>query len=124
MSERKILIVDDEADQVELYEEWLTGAGYIVESNISPKQAILQAECTEFDLIISDFSMPEMNGVNFVAQLSKVVPRHKLRVIMLTGISDDLTLSVIESMPQITLVKKPITKKLLLDAVAKQLASI
>ncbi len=116
-----MLLVDDEPDQLEILEEWLQSK-FNVSSCVSPLEALSVAEKSNFDLIISDFSMPEMNGVNFVAKLSKLKPKSIMRVIMLTGISDDLTLSVIESMPQITLVKKPINKNDFLAAVERAMS--
>lgn len=105
----RLLVVDDDEDQIEIYTAWLEG--HEVTSCISPIQAVCIAESHEFDLIISDFSMPEMNGVNFISKLAQVIPAAKLKVYMLTGISDDLTLSVIESMPQITLGSKPVPRE-------------
>ncbi|ACF12942.1 response regulator receiver protein [Chloroherpeton thalassium ATCC 35110] len=68
---RKVLLVDDDADihlfmQAVLHTEWI-----VAHSVYSAKEALKEFQSREFDLIISDISMPEMNGYEMVQELGK-----------------------------------------------------
>lgn len=80
---KKILIVDDDAEFRATLKEILTEAGYRTESAASAKQAIAKSEAEEFDIILLDFMMPKMNGLDALIALQKVRPRTK--VIMITA---------------------------------------
>lgn len=80
---KKILIVDDDAEFRATLKEILTEAGYRTESAASAKQAIAKSEAEEFDIILLDFMMPKMNGLDALIALQKVRPQTK--VIMITA---------------------------------------
>lgn len=105
----KVLAVDDESDQIEILKEWL-GDRYEVVGCTSPAAALEAIAASPFDLMISDFSMPEMNGAQLASQVSKSATHGNMPILILTGIQDDLALSVIKSIPRIRLVQKPIRK--------------
>jgi DNA-binding NtrC family response regulator len=70
----KILIVDDEANVLEALKRELS-AKYQVTTAISGMQG-LQKNDSEgpFTVVITDYRMPKMNGVQFLVELSKVSP--------------------------------------------------
>ena len=69
MSLAKILIVDDSATQRAVYKEILEEAGYAVVAAKNGNEGIQKAH-TEFpDVIISDISMPEMDGLEMVLKI-------------------------------------------------------
>ncbi|MBJ00486.1 MAG: response regulator [Halobacteriovoraceae bacterium] len=66
-----VLIVDDEADIREMLKEFLHSMDcfdFIVEAE-DGHRAITKAQNQKFDLIISDFKMPKMDGLSFVKHL-------------------------------------------------------
>ncbi|MFA6225964.1 MAG: response regulator [Methanoregula sp.] len=67
-----VLYVDDEQALLELGKIFLEQSGSItVETALSAKEGILALEKTAFDCIISDYQMPEMNGLAFLKLLRK-----------------------------------------------------
>jgi two-component system NtrC family sensor kinase len=81
----KILILDDEQAIAELLSEMLSMLGHNPTVALNPNQALELIEKQDFDVILSDFRMPVMNGQQFhqrVAQSSEAVAR---KIIFLTG---------------------------------------
>ena len=62
MSERRILIVDDQADIAELTAVVLSAAGYGVATARSGIEALEHLAGSHFDLVLLDINMPEMDG--------------------------------------------------------------
>ena len=81
----KILILDDEAAIAELLGEMLTLLGYTATLSNFPKQALELIKTNSFDLILSDFRMPNMNGQQFYEEVRKSNPAAADRIIFLTG---------------------------------------
>lgn len=81
-----ILVVDDEAMVRRTIDKLLTHQGHTVHPVASAQEALDELEGNTFDLVFTDFGMPEMNG----AQLAEVVhDRHpELAVVLLSGYTD------------------------------------
>lgn len=83
----RILILDDEENVVNALKRCLRKiADWEVETFTSGAEALRRAEASSFDLFISDFRMPEMNGVEFLSEVKKIQP-NSARVI-LSGYTD------------------------------------
>jgi DNA-binding NtrC family response regulator len=82
---KKILVVDDDAEFRSNLIEVLKGAGYETESVSSAKAAMDLAGVQDFDIVLLDFMMPKMNGIDTLIALRKSMP--KTRVIMITAFS-------------------------------------
>lgn len=80
---KKILIVDDDAEFRSNLSEVLTEAGYQAESAASAQEAIARGEAEGFDVILLDYLMPKMNGIDALLALRRVRP--KAKVIMITA---------------------------------------
>ncbi|MFO7832200.1 MAG: response regulator, partial [Desulfuromonadaceae bacterium] len=81
----KILVVDDEEILAALLEEQLESLGYEVASITSSTEALelFRANPDHFDLVISDQTMPELTGVEMLAQFKQICP--EIRTIICTG---------------------------------------
>lgn len=79
----KILVVDDDAELRSNLREVLAGAGYQVECAASARDAIAKAGEQGFDVILLDYMMPKMSGIEALVFLKKLLPRAK--VIMMTA---------------------------------------
>jgi DNA-binding NtrC family response regulator len=69
----RILLVDDEQNVLnalrrELEEE------YEIETFSNPAEALKHCNVSRFDLVVADYQMPEMNGIQFLKQFSKLQP--------------------------------------------------
>ncbi len=62
-----VLYVDDEPDLLDLGKTFLEKAGdLVVDTAPSAQQALTMLEYSPYDAIISDFQMPEMDGISFL----------------------------------------------------------
>lgn len=81
----KILVVDDDADAVMMFAELLKHEGGLVDKTQSPASALQLIENGNYDLLISDVSMPEMNGYDFIKKVRFLDSGCKLLAVAMTG---------------------------------------
>jgi PAS domain S-box-containing protein len=83
----RILFVDDEASVVNLNRQRLERLGYQVKSTTKPLEALewFKADPDQFDVIITDMTMPRMTGDKLTAEILKIRPH--MPVIICTGYS-------------------------------------
>ncbi len=72
MEEKKILFVDNEEDQRIIVQKLLTRLGYNVEVEESPWEALRRVESEQFDLVITDLIMPDMEGTELCERIRKI----------------------------------------------------
>jgi PAS domain S-box-containing protein len=66
----KILIVDDDPQVLDITKIFLERSGYfIVETGDSATEGLLKLEENTFEAVISDYEMPEMNGLDFLKKV-------------------------------------------------------
>lgn len=75
---KRILIVDDEKGWLDLLSYELTDQGYDVVAVTNGEDAIRKSSGEIFDLIVSDFKMPKMDGIETLHSIRKVQPNSKL----------------------------------------------
>lgn len=87
MNNSKILVVDDEKIVTSAFKALFKVEGFSdVNLFNAPKDAINFLKDNKPDLIISDFLMPEMNGLEFLTEAKKIYP--EVSMILLTGYAD------------------------------------
>ncbi len=59
----KLLLVDDEQDNLLLFKDVLNEVGFIVDAYYDPVQALLSFKLDYYDLLILDYIMPRINGL-------------------------------------------------------------
>ncbi len=84
-SQRSFLILDDSEDSICMLEELLKLAGARVVTATNGVDALRIASESEFDVILSDISMPEMDGFEFLKRLRKIDGRQDVPVVAITG---------------------------------------
>ena len=84
----RILVVDDDENIRELLRLHLTSAGYEVELAADAIVAGYRVLKSPPDLIITDISMPHMDGFEFVAALRADATLPRVPVIFLTSVED------------------------------------
>lgn len=84
----RVLIVDDQEVICELIAEHLQGDGHTTASALRGDEALALFRTDSFDLVITDQSMPGMNGVNLAGALKSLAP--ETPVILLTGFGDEM----------------------------------
>jgi two-component system response regulator (stage 0 sporulation protein F) len=80
---KRILVVDDEENARIALSKILTREGYDVASAANGHEALTYLQARDVELIITDINMPEMNGMAFLRELSRIRPASN--VIMITA---------------------------------------
>jgi DNA-binding NtrC family response regulator len=83
MTQRTILIVDDEEKILKAIQRTLRNENYAIFSAIGGEEGLKLLEMREFDLVMSDQHMPGMDGVTFLKKVKTEQPQ--TLTIMLTG---------------------------------------
>ncbi len=85
MADMKILAVDDSPTMRRIIINTLGRAGYndIVEAEHG-KDALAKMESESIDFVITDWNMPEMDGLAFVTNLRKKAEHAKIPILMVT----------------------------------------
>ncbi|HIG46016.1 MAG TPA: response regulator [candidate division Zixibacteria bacterium] len=81
-----LIVDDDEMILTSLNAFLMLETDYDVESFSSVNEALGFAESNSFDLVISDYLMPEMDGITFLAKIKEIKPQAPR--ILLTGYAD------------------------------------
>lgn len=81
----RILVADDVAENRELASRLLTPQGYAVVEAENGRQALNLIENGEYDLLLLDVTMPEMDGFALLEELKKRKLLQELPVIMISG---------------------------------------
>lgn len=85
---KNVLVVDDVSDVTEMIALFLKHAGYQVATADSASTALQLAEERNFDLIISDIGMPQMNGYELAGELRSWSEYKTIPIIAVTGYSE------------------------------------
>ena len=80
-----VLVVDDFADNREMYSEYLSFSGYDVIEARNGKEAVEAAQARLPDIIIMDLSLPVMDGWEATRRLKADERTKKIPVVALTG---------------------------------------
>jgi len=81
----EVLVVDDSEDTTEMVRHLLEIGGASVCAATSGSEALRFAREREFDVVLSDISMPEMDGFEFLSRLRKLPGKEDLPAVALTG---------------------------------------
>ncbi|KUL26581.1 PAS domain S-box protein [Chlorobium limicola] len=117
-----ILFVDDEKATIKMMTMMLSRLGYQICAFCSPREALerFRQRPDHFDLVITDLTMPEMNGITLAAELHKTRPY--LPVILMTGYGKNLGYDTLNQSGICKLLKKPL-KMTELSAAIKEVIS-
>lgn len=116
-----VLLVDDEEQLVAVGKEMLETLGYKVVARTSSLEALeaFRARSDQFDLVITDLTMPNMTGVQLARELLHIRP--DIPIICCTGFSEVITPEGAEKMGISGLVFKPVVMRELAASVRKVL---
>jgi PAS domain S-box-containing protein len=106
-----ILLVDDEKVMVDVTKQILERLGYTVVATTSSIVALeaFQEEPDEFDLVITDQTMPNMTGTQLARELIAVKP--DIPVILCSGYPENVNLEEVRSIGIKKFITKPISKQ-------------
>jgi hypothetical protein len=113
----RILYVDDEGELLVAGKRRLEGLGYEVHIAATPDEAIekFKASPDYFHLVITDYTMPDMNGLLLAQRLMQIRPG--VPILMTTGFIDTFQENVLQDAGMLKVLSKPVTRQTLAVAV-------
>jgi len=120
----KILLIDDEVDDLFVLEKFLIHAGFEVKSFSSPREALrhyTNEDPYSYDLVISDIRMPEINGFQLYHKLRLINDNVKIVFATCLEIVDEI-LTLIPELRQEQLIQKPVEKEKFIKIVRKNIS--
>ncbi len=115
LSQTNFLIVDDSEDTIQMLQELLKIGGANVMTANSGAEALRLAREHEFDVILSDISMPEMDGFEFLQRLREIEGRQDVPVIAITGFGRSADIARVRAAGFYSHLTKPLNLQALAD---------
>jgi formate/nitrite transporter len=117
MENRKMLVIDDEAIVRESCRRIFSEQGFDVFTTASPREALERVSVVRFDVILCDWKMPEMDGVDVVEVLDKRSP--DAAIIMISGYPSLERATEVMKRGAMDYVPKPFTPEQIVQAVSR-----
>ncbi|MBF0371500.1 MAG: response regulator [Magnetococcales bacterium] len=120
----KVLAVDDNESARKVITEYLTSFGFQVSGAVNGKDALVRVQEADmmeepFDLVVTDYMMPEMDGIETARRIKSGVDLQKIPVIiMATAYGNDKVVREATEVSQVDgFLVKPINQSLLFDTI-------
>jgi PAS domain S-box-containing protein len=119
----RILLVDDEHLVVQMGKQMLERMGYVVTSRVNSLEALelFEKASDQFDLVITDMTMPDLTGDRLAKRISEIRP--DIPIILCTGYSNRLDHQNITNAGVREILYKPLVKTELANAIRDALDS-
>ena len=111
MLKKTILIIDDSASMRAILGDMLVDAGYQVMEAVDGNSGLERVRETKFDLIITDLSMPVMDGIAFMREAKKMPLCKFVPIVVLTAEGDAAKLEEAKKAGASTWLTKPFKEK-------------
>ena len=108
--DERILYIDDEESIAKLGRQRLERLGYQVEATTSPIEALalFRSKPDQFDLVITDLTMPKMTGDKLVKEILNI--RTDIPIILCTGFSEKIDEKKAKEIGAADYIEKPLDK--------------
>ncbi len=106
-STHRILIADDEEPVRSVLITFLNKLGYRTKAVQNGFEALQEVQAGSFDLVISDYSMPLLNGIEFYDRMVRESPDLAEKFILITGTSFTKEVSTFVSTHRTPFLEKP-----------------
>lgn len=103
----RILLVEDDASTRDMLARALTADGHAVTTAGDGREALDTASATDIDVVVSDISMPEIDGITLVETL--LAQREDLPVVLMSALVDELHRAQSLSGQYVRVIGKPVT---------------
>lgn len=112
---KRILIVDDDSINLKLAEFVIKQKGYETHTAMSGAECISKLEGGQYDLVILDVEMPDMNGVETLEKIRETEALANQKVCFLSAALNQETKEASERLKALDYVQKPIMPQKLWD---------
>lgn len=123
MNEKRILLVDDQPDIIEIITELLEldFEDAIIDTSDDPSEALIKIEANSYRIICTDYNMPVMNGAELIIKVrTGDGPNSKTPFIIITG-DDHSVSSELKQYQDIEVVNKAENIPELIEMISKRL---
>lgn len=121
IKDSKILVVDDIKTNCDVLKRRLENNKFNVEVSMSGKDALEKISESQFDLILLDVLMPEVNGLEVLIKIREQYSADKLPVIMVSSFDDVESISKCIQLGASDYLPKPVNSTILTQKVASTL---
>jgi DNA-binding NtrC family response regulator len=116
---KNILVIDDEEIVRLSCVRILAGRGYNVDAAAFCADGLLMLEENPYDLVLTDFKMPNMDGIELAAHIAEKHPG--VKVVLFTGYSTEETIELAKKRGIHAFMEKPFTPDALASTVERVL---
>ena len=120
----KILLIDDELDDLFVLEKFLINAGFEVKPFSSPREALrhyANGDPLSYDLVISDIRMPEINGFQLYHKLRAINDNVKIVFATCLEIVEEIS-ALLPEFKEEQLIRKPVEREKFIEIVKKNMS--
>ena len=115
----RILVVEDDVPIALMIVSILADEGYEVDMARNGRLALEKIESKEYDLVLSDLRMPELDGVGLYREIERRQPELLRRVIIITGTSSHPDYQAFLGETRVPVLEKPFSLSAL-EAIASE----
>ncbi len=84
----RVLIVDDDANTLEILRRWLVNEGYTTECAEDGEQCLAALEKSSYDIVLLDVMMPGLDGLQVCEKMRESESLRSIPVVLLTAKDD------------------------------------
>ncbi len=115
MSEHCILVIEDQEDLAELYEDAIGKAGYGVRTALTGEEGIAEFRANAADVVLLDMTLPEMHGAEVLREIRRL--NASVPVIVITGETSEQLHQQCERLGVHDYLRKPVDYDALLTSI-------
>ncbi len=117
----RVLFVDDEEVIAEVFGELLATFGFEVDTHTTPREALQKVEKDLYDVIVTDYKMPVMNGIELAGKIRK--RDKKVKIIICSGDVSAISSNEYIDLDLYSIMKKPVEYSELAQLIQKAVNS-
>lgn len=111
-----VLVIDDEAVTRKVLELRLQSAGFLVESAANATEALQRIERRDYDAVMLDLLLPDMNGPELLERIRSTKPYMVPKVIVLSAL-DEVARRKFQTPGVCAVLRKPLDHQTLIELV-------
>ena len=98
LSYKRILILDDSITTRTMIKNILLNSGYVVDVVAEAEEAVIKLKMNHYDLIITDLTMPQVDGYQFINMLKTDEMYADIPIIIMSSISKSVAMEKLNNM--------------------------
>jgi DNA-binding NtrC family response regulator len=116
----KIMLVDDDVMSLESLERALMRQGYLCDTFSDPTEALSQYDKDIHQLLITDFRMPKLNGIEVITSILQM--DNEAKIIIYSAYADEGIQAKALDRGALLFLKKPFNYEFLIEAIQRTIA--